>query len=359
MKKSTKKIKRIDVGTLEELKIEIVNEGYKIEFLSDKELVDFISKEFEVERKVLNKVLDRIKDGVSYRAKNVREILEYIIKDIVFEEEFSKLFNILEKIEIIEIKREEYEREVYEIEEVSHILEDIEKVKTYSKDSLSIEEFNEIEALEKKLERENVFTKDIELLKKIVIKKDNYIETYSKENCIKTIEVKIKKISLDYIKHKKGTVEYMDYLNDNLNRLKSIINFLEKKEGIVKINQSNLLLDSINIAVVIFDKKKFKAISGSKNIDGYVKESDTGFKAMRVNRLGEVGTGYRRVYDSEKKILDNIDKEIEEKNLKNFGLLKLYSKWEPCPSCYYVINQFKEKYPKIDIEIKYSRKYGN
>ncbi|MGL4850120.1 MAG: deaminase domain-containing protein, partial [Clostridium sp.] len=353
------KIKRIDVSTLEELKRELINEGYKVDFLSDKELEAFVSKEFEVESEVLNKVLDKIKDEVSYRAKNVREILEYIIKDIVFEEEFLKLSNILEKIEKIEIKREEYEREVYEIEEVSHILEDIEEAKRYSEDSLSLEEFNEIEGLEKRLEMENVFTKDIELLKKIIMKKDNYIESYNKETSIKTIEVKVEKISLDYIKHKKGTVEYMDYLNDNFKRLKSVINFLENKEGIVKINQSNLLLDSINIAVVDFNNKKFKAISGSKEIDGYVKWTKNGFKAMRVNRLGQVGTGYRRIYDSEKKILDNIDKEIREKNLKGFGTLKLYSKWEPCPSCYYVISQFKEKYPKIDIEIKYSRKYGS
>lgn len=41
------------------------------------------------------------------------------------------------------------------------------------------------------------------------------------------------------------------------------------------------------------------------------------------------------------------------------GELVLYSKWEPCPSCYYVISQFIKKYPNINFKIMYNKEYGD
>ena len=81
------------------------------------------------------------------------------------------------------------------------------------------------------------------------------------------------------------------------------------------------------------------------------------FISRKVNKLGELGVGYNRVNDSEKKILEEINKQIENGKLKDEANLILYSKFEPCPSCYYVISQFMNKYPKIKIHVKYKEKY--
>ena len=54
-----------------------------------------------------------------------------------------------------------------------------------------------------------------------------------------------------------------------------------------------------------------------------------------------MGIGYNRVNDSEKKIIEEINNLIDLGKIPSEGELVLYSKWEPCPSCYYVISQFK------------------
>ena len=135
----------------------------------------------------------------------------------------------------------------------------------------------------------------------------------------------------------------------------------ENEKKSFKIDQSKALQDSINIAVAMYDNKEFKAISGSNDIEDYCKAppfKEAIFKSSKVNKLGKLGIGYNRVNDSEKKILEEIHKQIEEKELNDYGKLTLYSKWEPCPSCYFVISQFCEKHPKISVEVKYNKKYG-
>lgn len=82
------------------------------------------------------------------------------------------------------------------------------------------------------------------------------------------------------------------------------------------------------------------------------------FESNKVNKRGKLGIGYNRVNDSEKKIFEHIHKLIEEKKIKDNGELVLYSKWEPCPSCYYVIHQFCEIHPDVDVKVKYINTYG-
>ena len=150
----------------------------------------------------------------------------------------------------------------------------------------------------------------------------------------------------------------MQRLIKNMNKY---IKVDEKEKTTFKIDQSKTLQDSINIAVAIYDNKEFKAISGSNNITNYCIAPSQGtavFKSSKVNKLGKLGIGYNRVNDSEKKIFEEIHKQIEEKVLKNEGNLILYSKWEPCPSCYFVISQFCRQHPNIKIQVKYSKKYG-
>ena len=77
-----------------------------------------------------------------------------------------------------------------------------------------------------------------------------------------------------------------------------------------------------------------------------------------MNKLGKLGIGYRRVNDSEKKIFEEIHKQIKNKVLKDKGEIILYSKWQPCQSCYYVISQFCALYPNVKVKVKYDKKYG-
>lgn len=135
----------------------------------------------------------------------------------------------------------------------------------------------------------------------------------------------------------------------------------DKENSIFKIDQSKALQDTINIAVAIYDGKEFKAISGSNEIANYcyaLPLNMTVFKSNKVNKLGKLGIGYNRVNDSEKKIFEEINRQIEEKVLSNEGNLILYSKWEPCPSCYFVIDQFCKKHPCIKVQVRYIKKYG-
>ena len=150
----------------------------------------------------------------------------------------------------------------------------------------------------------------------------------------------------------------MQRLTNNIDKYMKVC---EKEKTTFKIDQSKALQDSINIAVAIYDNKEFKAISGSNEITNYCTAPpiDTAvFKSSKVNKLGKLGIGYDRANDSEKKILEEIHKQIEAKVLKNEGTLMLYSKWEPCPSCYFVISQFCRHYHNIKVQVKYIKKYG-
>lgn len=98
-------------------------------------------------------------------------------------------------------------------------------------------------------------------------------------------------------------------------------------------------------------------IESVKNIGISCKLETSPLKALSVNSdnlingegawLGDVDTEY--------KILSDIQKLLgENKNIR--GKIKLYMELEPCPSCKYVIQQFKEMYPKLEIEIVYKIK---
>ena len=203
----------------------------------------------------------------------------------------------------------------------------------------------------------------------LIFKNRNVKEEYNVKSKTKTLYIEIpRKINYEYISAKKGSVEYHDYLSSNIPRMQRLIKNVhkyikvdEKEKSIFKINQSNALQDSINIALATYANKEFRAISGSNEIDDYCKivtSEKAVFKSNKVNKLVNLGIGYNRVNDSEKKILEEIHRQIEEKILKNEGELILYTKFEPCPSCYYVINQFCEKHPNIKVQVKYSKKYG-
>ncbi|OOM06454.1 deaminase domain-containing protein [Clostridium saccharobutylicum] len=370
MLKNIKK-ERIKISNLNEFKDALKREGYNIIEFDEEKFKENITRIFDVDNVVAERLHICIKDAdVTYRADDVRDFIDYIKKIISFENEHNKLCKKISDIKRLNIDRVEYEREQKVKDNVEHIVNVIEEIKSNISTIINKEEKSILEVLEKELDNEYIYAKDIELLKKIVINRNEGIkEKYDHKTKIKTLSIQMpKQINYQYIKAKKGTVEYHQYLSKNIPRIQRLIKNLNKyinvdedEKTTFKINQSKTLQDSINIAVAIYDNKEFKAISGSNDIKNYYKapsKEKAVFKSNKVNKLGELGIGYDRVNDSEKKIFEEIHRQIEEKALKNEGNLILYSKWEPCPSCYFVISQFSKVHPNIKIQVKYSKKYG-
>lgn len=366
----TKK-KRIKINNLSDFKHALENEGYKINEFDEEKLKEEISKNFEVDKSVIDSLYTRIKEGeITYRVWDIKDLIDYVEKITLFENEHNKLYEEISKVRILVIDRIEYEREPSSQENVKDMISIIEKLANDISGIIDEEDKIKLEKLEKELDKDYIYTKDIELLKKMIItRKEGLREVYNTETKIKTILIEMpKKIDCEYIKVKKGTVEYHEYITKNIPRLQRLIKNInkymtsdEKEKTIFNINQSKALQDSINIAIAVYNNKEFKAISGSNEIKGYCKAlplESTVFNSNKVNKLGKLGVGYNRVNDSEKKIFEEIHKQIEEKALKDKGNLILYSKWEPCPSCYFVIHQFLKKHPNIKVEVKYIKKYG-
>lgn len=86
-----------------------------------------------------------------------------------------------------------------------------------------------------------------------------------------------------------------------------------------------------------------------------IKPESSPFKTVEVNGSNVInGEGaWLRDVDTEYKILSDIQSKLEN-NFSVSGKIKLYTELEPCPSCQSVIEQFKEMYPNIDIEVLYS-----
>lgn len=366
-----RKKERIKINSIDDFKDELKKEGYKINEFDEEKFKDEIEKIFEVDKSTMEKMYTYIDETeFTYRANCIEDLIDYIKKIILFENEHNKLCKKISGVKILNIGRLEYEREPSIQDNIKNIVKDIERIANEMSVMMNEEDKIKLKELERELDKDYLYSKDIELLKKILLAGKNGLkEKYNTKTKIKTISIEIpKKINHEYIKTKKGSVEYHEYLNNNIPRIQRLINNMnkymkidEKEKLTFKIDQSKTLQDSINMALVIYDGKEFRAISGSNEITGYCISpplEKAVFKSSKVNKLGKLGIGYDRVNDSEKKIFEEIHKQIEEKELKNEGNLILYSKWEPCPSCYYVINQFCKKHPHIQVQIKYIKKYG-
>jgi The BURPS668_1122 family of deaminases len=362
---------RIKINNLKEFKDELKREGYKVNEFDEEKFKEEITKTFKVDKSVTERLHISIKDTeTTYKANDIRDFIDYIEKMMLFENEHNKLCKKISEIKKLNIDRIEYERETSSQDSVEHIIKAIEEIKSHIYRIKSEEEKIKLEDLEKELDKDYLYAKDIELLKKMVlIRKEGVKEKYNAKTKTKTISIEIpKEINYQYIKSKKGTVEYHQHLSNNIPRMQRLIRNMdkymkvdEKEKTTFKIDQSKALQDSINIALAIYDNKEFKAISGSNNITNYCIAPPLEraiFKSIKVNKLGKLGVGYNRVNDSEKKIFEEIHKQIEAKVLRNEGNLILYSKWEPCPSCCFVISQFCKKYPNIKVQVKYIKKYG-
>lgn len=365
------KRERIKINSIDDFKNALKKEGYDINEYNEEKFKEEVTRTFQIDDRVTERLHIDLEDtAITYKANDVKGFVDYIEKIILFEKEHNKLCNKIRNLKRLNIDRVEYEREPSSQDNVEGIIKIIEEIKNKIAIPITEEEKTKLKKLEKELDKDYIYAKDIELLKKMVITKNEDVkETYNTETKIKRISIEIPKyINHRYIKPQKGSVEYHQHLNSNIPRMQRLtkniskyIKVCKKEKETFSIDQSEALQDTINIAVAIYDNKEFKAISGKNNISGYCtapsKESAV-FKSCKVNKLGDLGVGYNRVNDSEKKIFEEIHKQIETKILKDEGELILYSKWEPCPSCYYVISQFCEKYPNIKVYVKYDKKYG-
>lgn len=369
--KNKRKKERLKINNMNDFKDALRKEGYEINQFDDIKLKEYIKKTFKLDNSMLEMICKCINDeNTTYRANDIIGFIDYVEKIMLFRNTHNILCEKISRIKRLDIKRVEYERIPSLQDNVEDTLKIIEELKKHVSGVLTEEEFTKLEYLEKELDEDNIYTKDIELLKKMVIpNKEVITENYNNITQIKTISIKIPtEINYHYIKVKVGSVEYHQYLSSNILRMqrliKNIDKYLEsdnKDKATYSIDQSKVLQDTINIAIALYDNREFKAISGSNNIDGYCMAppiEKAVFECCKVNKLGELGIGYKRVNDSEKKIFEEIHKQIENKELKDEGTLILYSKWEPCPSCYFVISQFCIKHPNIKIQVKYSEKYG-
>lgn len=366
-----RKKSRIDICSIKDFKEASIKEGYILSKVEEEDLKKEISEMFNIEKNIVDKLYRLIKDEEhTFRVNDINGFIDYIEKILLFEENHDKLCRQISEIRSLHIEREEYEREPSFQDDVEEIINIIENLKLEISSAMNNLEKKKIDDIEKELSKHHVYAKDIELLKKMISNKNDKIyEKYNVDKRVRTLLIDIpNEIEENYIKPIKGTVEYYQHINNNIPRIERLINNLNKymkshesEYKTFKINQSEALQDTINIAIATFDGKDFKAISGKNDIEGYCTAPDLEkavFEACKVNKLGKLGIGYKRVNDSEKKIFEEINKQIESKLLKDNGELTLYSKWEPCPSCYYVISQFCSKYPNIKVKVKYDKKYG-
>ncbi|MDY6013048.1 deaminase domain-containing protein [Clostridium sp.] len=361
---------RLKFTNLNDLKKALEKEGYNISN-DDEGLKDKLSMIFNEKKEVIETLYICLKKSdITYKADNIEQLIDYIKSIMLFEDLHNRLCKEIIKMESLIIDRVEYERIVTTQDDVENLICIIQRLANDISKVMDIEDRFRLDKLENEINDKHVYAKDIELLRKMILFNNEFVEqTYDNDSKTKTITIKIPRdISCGYIKAKKGTVEYYEHIKKNIPRMYRLIknmykyiNIYEKETGTFRVNQSKALQDSINIAVAVYNGKDFKAISGSDEIEGFYESplpENAAFKSSKVNNKGKLGIGYNRINDSEKKILEEIHRQIKEKLISDKGTITLYSKWEPCPSCYLVIDQFLKKHPNINIEVRYIKKYG-
>lgn len=366
--KSIKK-DRIKISSIKDFNKMLQKEDYNVGLLNEIEFKKEIINEFNINNKIyeeIYKILD--KGNITYKVRGVKEFIDYIECEIIFEDEHNRLCRKISEVKTLIIDRVEYERILTTQDDVDDILKIIEETKKSVSGKINEEGKVKLESLEDEINRDYIYAKDIELLKRMILfNNKNVKEEYDEKSQTKTLFIDIpKNIGFDYIKAEKGSVEYYQHIKSYIPRMKRLIKNLDKyiieySNSTYKINQSTAIQDSVNMAIVIYNGKEFRAVSGKNDIENsctLIPQGQEYFKSCKVNKLGKLGIGYNRINDSEKKILEKIHKLIENGSLHDEGELILYSKWEPCPSCYYVINQFIKKYPKIKLKIMYYKEYG-
>lgn len=272
--KSIKK-DRIKISSIKDFNKMLQKEDYNVGLLSEIEFKKEIINEFNINNKIyeeIYKILD--KGNITYKVRGVKEFIDYIECEIIFEDEHNKLCEKINKIKTLIIDRVEYERILTTQDDVEHILKIIEETKKSISTKINEEGKIKLEALEDEINRDYVYAKDIELLKRMIIcNNKNVKEEYDEKSQTKTLFIEIpQKIGFDYVKAEKGTVEYHQHIKSYIPRMRRLIKNLDKyiiesNNNTYKINQSSAIQDSVNMAVVLYNGKEFRAVSGKNDIE--------------------------------------------------------------------------------------------
>lgn len=238
-KKVSIKRQRIKINNYDDFYCALKKEGCKLEDISN-DILNYIHESF-------------IENKVTYKVSGAKDFINYIEEILIFEKLHNSICELLKDIKVLEISRLEYERERGECDDVSDIIPQIIKVKNNISETISTDDIENLEVLEKEIEENHIYSKDIELLKRIVINDNNVSEEYDKITKIKTLTIDVpSKINKGYIKGEIGSVEYHKNLTNSISRMKRLIKNLDKYIHVDNekyiINQSNTLQDSINIA---------------------------------------------------------------------------------------------------------------
>ncbi len=365
--KSIKK-DRIKIRTIKDFNKALKDENYNISVVNEEDFKEEVANKFNINNKICEEMYRNLNKGnITYKVNGIKDFIDYIESVIVFEDEHYKLCKKISKIKTLIIDRVEYDRILTTQDDIEHILKVIEETKKSISRRINKDGKIKLEALEDEIDRDYVYAKDIELLKRMILcNNKNVKEEYDEKSQTKTLFIEIpQKIGFDYIKAEKGSVEYYQHIKNYIPRMKRLIKNLDKYimeyNNTYKINQSIAIQDSVNMAIVTYNGEEFRAVSGKNDIENsctLIPPGQEFFESCKVNKLGKLGIGYNRINDSEKKILEKIHSLIADGSLVDEGQLVLYSKWEPCPSCYYVISQFIKKYPKINLKVMYYKEYG-
>nr|WP_010293929.1 hypothetical protein [Clostridium senegalense] len=110
----SKKIKkqRIDISNLNEFKDALKKEGYKINEFDEERFKVEVAKIFEVDNSLIENLYTCIsEEEITYRVDDIKDLIDYINKMILFENQHNKLYKKISTIKKINIDRIEYERE--------------------------------------------------------------------------------------------------------------------------------------------------------------------------------------------------------------------------------------------------------
>ena len=220
--KSIKK-DRIKISSIKDFNKMLQKEDYNVGLLSEIEFKKEIINEFNINNKIyeeIYKILD--KGNITYKVRGVKEFIDYIECEIIFEDEHNKLCEKINKIKTLIIDRVEYERILTTQDDVEHILKIIEETKKSISTKINEEGKIKLEALEDEINRDYVYAKDIELLKRMIIcNNKNVKEEYDEKSQTKTLFIEIpQKIGFDYVKAEKGTVEYHQHIKSYIPRMR-------------------------------------------------------------------------------------------------------------------------------------------
>ncbi len=188
-----RKKERIKINNINDFKDALKREGYKINEFDEEKFKEKITKIFEVDNSVIERLYIYIKDNeITYRANDIKDFIDYIEKMILFENEHNKLCKKISKVKKLNIDRIEYEREPSFQDNVEDMIKAIEEIKSNISGIISEEEKIKLENLEKELDKDYLYAKDIELLKKMVfIRKEGVKEKYNAKTKTKTISIEI------------------------------------------------------------------------------------------------------------------------------------------------------------------------